>query len=85
MSVTPGPVAMPSVDAERPRGRGPRVEHRVHVADQEDPRPAGAALERRDHGVAEPARRIRPALDATAEPLEEAAVQPPTTLTPSGV
>ena len=29
------------VDRERPLGGGARVEHRVHVADEEDPRAAG--------------------------------------------
>ena len=40
MSVTPGPVRDAVLDAERALGGGARVEHRVHVADQQDARPA---------------------------------------------
>ena len=36
------------LDPERALGRGPRVEDRVHVADQQGPRPAGPAVERGD-------------------------------------
>ena len=38
MSVTPGPVAMPSLIANGPLGGGARVEHRVHVADAQQRR-----------------------------------------------
>ena len=38
MSVTPGPWATPSSIAERPLGHRARVEDRVHVADEQDPR-----------------------------------------------
>ena len=55
MSVTPGPVAMPSVIANGPLGGGARVEHRVHVADaqQRDPVRVGPR-DVRDDGLAQP-------------------------------
>ena len=62
-----GAVGDAVLDAERALGRGPRIEDRVHVADQEHPRPARPALERGDDRVAEAAGRVRPGLDRGAE------------------
>ena len=73
MSVTPGPVAMlPSSRNGRAAG-GARLEHGVHVADQQDPRATGAALEGADHGAAEASVGIRPVLDPGADALHELA------------
>ena len=85
MSVTPGPFAMPSAmrngrSAAVPgsktvsmwpisRTRGPPGRPSNVVTTVSPSRPAG----------------IRPGLDAAAEPSRKAAVQPPTSLTPSGV
>ena len=52
MSDTPGPRAVVALDPERPLGDRALVEHRVHVADQQDVRSAGPA-ETADHEVAE--------------------------------
>ena len=67
----PWPVGHASIDTERARGRGPRVEHRVHVADQQDPRTAGRSAERRDDRGAIAAVGIGSAVDLGAEPREE--------------
>ena len=48
-----GAVGVAVVDPERALGRGPGVEHGVHVADEQDPRAVGHALERADDRVAE--------------------------------
>ncbi len=79
-------VGDPVLDAERALGRGPRIEDRVHVADQQGPRAARPALERRDDRVAEPAGRVRPDLDRGAQ-LGQERRRPsgPTSLTPSRV
>ena len=58
-------------DDERSVGGGPRIEHRVEVADQQDPRRASTALEGRHHRVADAAGRVRPALDRRAETAQE--------------
>ena len=80
-----GPVGGPFLDAERALGRGPRIEDRVHVADEQGPRPARPSLEGRDDRVAEPAGRVGP--DSTMAPssVRNAVTQRPTSLTPSRV
>ena len=69
MSVTPGPVAMPSSIAERSLGGGAFGEDGVEVADQQDARAGRVAVERADDGVAE--RLVRMDGDGRAEALEE--------------
>ena len=58
-----GAVGDAVLDAERALGRGPRIEDRVHVADEQGARAARPAVERGDDRVAEPAGRVRPDLD----------------------
>ena len=75
------------VDPERALGGGARVEDRVHVADEEDPRPAGRARAASpDDRRPEAPRRVGPGLDLarrcrTGTP----ATNRPTSSTPSGV
>ena len=73
MSVTPGPWATPSSIAERTGGRRAGIEHRVEVADQQDPRSPGPPVERGDDRVAEPAGGVGPIVDLGAERGEEVA------------
>ncbi len=73
------------LDAERARGRGPGIEHRVHVADEQDARRPGAAVERGDDRVAEPAVRVGPAFDAGAQLAGTPRSSAPTSSTPRGV
>ena len=60
------------IDAERSFGRSPRVEDRVHVADQQDPRAIGLAAEGRHDRVAEAPLGIGPDIDVGAEVRQEA-------------
>ena len=59
MSVTPGPECLPGLGAERALRRSPRIEDRVHVTDEQEPRP-GANHPRHgaDDGRAQAAFRI---------------------------
>ena len=71
MSVTPGPIGDAVLDPERPfRGRA-RVEDRVHVPDQQDPRAVGAAAERRHKRGPQDARWVGTRLDLRAEVGQE--------------
>ena len=85
MSVTPGPKAVPAIDAERALGRGPGVEHGVHVPDEQDPRPAGLAMERADDRVPEASPGSGRMSISAPRSDRKLAVQRPTSLTPSGV
>ena len=73
-----GPVgAAVGVDAERPGGGGAGVEDRVHVADQQDPRPAGRPVEagRRSSSRSRPDGSGR-GLDVRADVRQEAGDEP---------
>ena len=83
MSVTPGPVGDAVLDAERPLRRGPRVEDRVHVADEQDPRRRRAGR-RTSPTTVSPSRPAGSGRRSTvgAEAGEEAGRPAPTSLTP---
>ena len=73
-----------AVEAERPSGRGARLEHGVHVADEQDPCATGPSLEGAEHGAAEASVGIGPVLDPGAEALQEPARPAPDLVDPGG-
>ncbi len=80
------PVGDAVVDPERPFGDGARVEDRVHVADEQDARPAGAAVER-GHDAWRPSRPAGSGRVSTSRRRarsRKAATQRPTASTPGG-